>query len=337
MRLFSACAILVLAQSAFTQATPQQNLDSVLDRYKLRSADIKPWHLIAEVQLYNAKGKPTEAGTIEEHYAGKDRWRKVYTFPNFHQTVLRNDKGTFIRGDQQPIPLAITTAYNMDIAPSPDKEETQGANVTEFNYKLGSVPLTCNALQRSFKRDKKAPPMGLFPTYCRDSANHLRLVLVMGGVSAIYNTIGTFQGSDISMNLTVLNNGTNYATLKVKELRIFDPDSSANIFMPATDAIEDADATHVAGGVMAGKVIKKIAPEYPPSARQDRVEGTVILHAIIAKDGTIRKLRIISAPSADLAMSAVYAVRQWTYTPYLLNGRPTEVDTTITVNYKIGV
>jgi len=84
---------------------------------------------------------------------------------------------------------------------------------------------------------------------------------------------------------------------------------------------------------MAGNILSKPQPIYPESAKRDRTEGTVILRAIIARDGRVASLHIISTPSPDLAIAAIAAVRRWTYRPYLLNGLPTEVDTTITVNF----
>jgi protein TonB len=57
------------------------------------------------------------------------------------------------------------------------------------------------------------------------------------------------------------------------------------------------------------------------------------MHAIIGRDGRVHKLTLISYGDGELAMASLYAVRQWTYKPYILNGEPTEVDTTITVNY----
>jgi outer membrane biosynthesis protein TonB len=59
------------------------------------------------------------------------------------------------------------------------------------------------------------------------------------------------------------------------------------------------------------------------------------LRAIIGRDGHVHGLRPVSSPGPDLTISAIAAVRQWTYKPYLLNGEPTEVDTTITVNYNL--
>jgi protein TonB len=77
-----------------------------------------------------------------------------------------------------------------------------------------------------------------------------------------------------------------------------------------------------------------VQPVYPPEARQDRIQGTVILHAIISKEGRIADLRLISGPK-ELAPAAIGAVQQWRYRPYLLMGSPVEVDTEIQVNFRL--
>jgi TonB family protein len=86
---------------------------------------------------------------------------------------------------------------------------------------------------------------------------------------------------------------------------------------------------------MQGSLIYKTDPVYPPIAKAAHVQGAVVLRAIISKTGTIEDLRAISGPEM-LKGSAMDAVKQWTYKPYLLNGEPVEVETTITVNYTFG-
>jgi len=78
-----------------------------------------------------------------------------------------------------------------------------------------------------------------------------------------------------------------------------------------------------------------VQPNYPPLARQARIQGTVELRAIISKMGTIENLNVVSG-HALLVTSAVEAVKQWRYRPYLLNGEPIEVETEITVNFILG-
>ncbi|MBW8748319.1 MAG: M56 family metallopeptidase [Acidobacteria bacterium] len=92
---------------------------------------------------------------------------------------------------------------------------------------------------------------------------------------------------------------------------------------------------HVSAGVMAGQIVTKVNPTYPEQARKARIQGAVVLNAIISKTGDVIDLQVASGPK-ELMKSAVEAVQQWKYKPYLLNGQPTEVTTTITVNYSLG-
>ena len=90
----------------------------------------------------------------------------------------------------------------------------------------------------------------------------------------------------------------------------------------------------VSSGVVSGLLVKKVNPNYPPLARQARIQGVVLLQAQISKDGRIENLQLISGHPM-LAPSAIEAVKQWVYRPYLLNGEPCEVDTQIQVNFTL--
>src|SRR5271168_4000626 len=89
------------------------------------------------------------------------------------------------------------------------------------------------------------------------------------------------------------------------------------------------------GNVQAAQLINRVTPSYPPLARQTRISGTVRLHAIIGKDGSVQSLTLESGHPL-LVQSALDAVRQWRYRPTLLNGVPVEVDTTIDVIFSLG-
>lgn len=92
---------------------------------------------------------------------------------------------------------------------------------------------------------------------------------------------------------------------------------------------------NVSGGVMAGRLISRTNPVYPPLARAARVEGTVVLHATISKAGVIENLNVVSGP-ATLRQAALDAVKTWRYRPYLLNNEPVEVETTVNVIFQMG-
>jgi periplasmic protein TonB len=90
----------------------------------------------------------------------------------------------------------------------------------------------------------------------------------------------------------------------------------------------------VGGNVQAARLVNKVQPLYPPLARQTRISGTVKLHAIIGKDGSVQQLVMVSGHPL-LVQSALDAVRQWRYQPTLLNGEPVEVDTEIDVIFSL--
>jgi TonB family protein len=91
----------------------------------------------------------------------------------------------------------------------------------------------------------------------------------------------------------------------------------------------------VGGNVQAAKLIHQEVPKYRQEAKDSRIQGTVIIHAIIAKDGSIREAHVVEGVCL-LAEPALDAVKKWRYSPTLFLGEPIEVDTTISVLFKLG-
>jgi TonB family protein len=90
----------------------------------------------------------------------------------------------------------------------------------------------------------------------------------------------------------------------------------------------------VSQGVSQGLLYKKVAPSYPASALRLRIEGKVELMATISKEGNITQVKVLSG-DGQLSKAAADAVKQWKYKPYLLNGEPVEIQTQVTVNFKL--
>ena len=90
----------------------------------------------------------------------------------------------------------------------------------------------------------------------------------------------------------------------------------------------------VSQGVSQGLLLKKAQPAYPASAMRMHVEGAVQLMATVAKNGDVSAVKILSG-DASLAHAAADAVKRWKYKPYLLNGEPVEIQTQVTVNFKL--
>ena len=107
--------------------------------------------------------------------------------------------------------------------------------------------------------------------------------------------------------------------------------------IPDRAAAEDSAATKpvpVSPESASAKLVRRVEPQYPEEARQQHIEGLVVLQALVGKDGTVRQLTIESGDK-DLAAAAVDAVRQWRFKPYTQNGRALEFETRITVNFTL--
>lgn len=84
-----------------------------------------------------------------------------------------------------------------------------------------------------------------------------------------------------------------------------------------------------------GLLLHRVTPVYPPLARQARIQGPVVLRAMVGRDGRIQGLQVIGGHPM-LTKAAIDAVQQWRYRPYLLNNEPVEIETQITMNFVLG-
>ena len=105
-------------------------------------------------------------------------------------------------------------------------------------------------------------------------------------------------------------------------------------FPPPTPVIAAPVRIRVSAGVEQGMLVRKVNPEYPSGAREQQIQGVVILKALIDKEGNVGNLELVSGHPV-LAPAAIDAVKQWKYRPYLLNGTPVVVETQIQVNFTL--
>jgi len=98
--------------------------------------------------------------------------------------------------------------------------------------------------------------------------------------------------------------------------------------------VPSVQRVRVSPGVIKGLLIHRVEPIYPFLAQQGRIQGVVVLTAIIDKDGNVQRLQLVNGHPL-LAPAAIEAVKQWRYKPFLLNGQPLEVETTVTVDFHL--
>jgi TonB family protein len=317
--------------AAAGKQSPQERIDAVTQAMSLEDVT-RPWHLKVEVTVFDSKGQNPKDGTIEVWRSGDDR-KTVYTFGSATSTDLKSG-GKFYESGNGEIPYYAGVVLSHILHAGPGKDDLSGAVPDLRRQSMGKKDFDCIMLVHPIK-NTPYPPLGLFPTFCllRDT-NDLRITYDFGGQSLVYNGVGKFLDHVIPVSLTIGEGSITMAKAKVTTLSTFAP-------TPADFAPSDADTpvqtnlARVAGGVIAGNRTSFVQPVYPADAKARHATGTVVLHAIIGRDGHVHSLRPISYPDPDLVIASLVAVRQWTYKPYLLNGQPTDIDTTITVNFNM--
>ena len=315
--------------AALTQRLQAADAGSALD-----SADMKPWHLKMTVQLFDDKGNASDHGTIEEWWNGAGADRREYATTGYTATEIRQGRDLYRTQGANTPPYYLDLLRAQIVHPMPKPAEVQSASPELRKVNFGKFALECVMLSQPMKQ--VMIPMGLFPSYCFDPGKEvLRASFEFGGQTILRNTLEEFGGKVVPQDVSVRSEKTEVAKGEMVTLEsVSIPDSE---FVPATNVVaQTGSIARVSGGAMAGSLISKPDPVYPASAKANHVSGAVILHAVIGADGHIHSLALVSTPDPDLAISAIAAVRNWTYKPYMLQGVPVDVDTTITVKYTFG-
>jgi len=134
--------------------------------------------------------------------------------------------------------------------------------------------------------------------------------------------------------LAYVDDGFRYIITPKMDGKVFHSPASNNPAVKPTDAKVIDPRIRVGGTVQAAKLIHRVQPEYPHVARDEHLQGTVRLRALVAKDGSLARLYVIKG-YCSLADSSLKAVSQWRYAPTLFNGEPVEIDTEITVVFQL--
>ncbi len=319
------------AHSALTERLHRAATDSSLD-----DASLKPWHLKLSFQLFDSTGKATEAGTIEEWWYAPGISKTVYTSPSYKSTELLTKDGLFRTKGMSSAPYLLSLILRQTVHPMPAEKDITAAKPEMQTETIRKVPMDCIMLAQEIKSFNTPPPLGLFPTYCFEhSSDTLRMFSDFGSQMAVLNSLGTFQQRHVATDQTITSKGVTTVTGHIDALQAVLLKEAD--FVPSADLEKvDLSAVKVGSGVVTGLLISKTIPIYPERALAMHISGAVVLDAIIGRDGQVRSLKLLSVPDPDLAIAAVAAVREWRYKPYLLNGEPVEVETTITVNFNFG-
>jgi len=301
---------------------------------------LKSWYLRARYQTYDARGKPASKGVFEMYWGTRNQTRVSYTSDSFHQTDYRTLTGTYSTGNTGPVPYPELLIQGEFMRPVDLWEKAPAPKFREI--KRDKVALSC--------LEVRIPEAPLASSYCVDAPRLLLRAMESDYYSAVYNQPAIFQHRFVAKQINLSDESQQVLDLDVDELRGLKPGDLPALTPPA-DAIKTGTSP-IAGteidprggepdrlansAVMAGHIVIKVPPRYPQEAKQRRAQGSVRISATIGKDGLVHNAVVVHNPDEALSKAALDAVKQWRYTPYLLNGEPVDVRTYIRVTFTIG-
>ena len=313
--------------------------------------DMKPWHLRAKYQQFQADGN--QQGTVEIWWAAPEEFKIAYTSPSLNTVEYRQGKETFFTGDTRKFFGLVDTVKNVLTHPLPEQTRLGELNFVEKDLTAGGISLQCYfggekdpANQpREFLTDSKGERTTLSPvtwSYCfKGTLPAVRMAegahLAEGAVDSqqVFNSTVRLHDHYLARSIRWDSHGKPWLQVDVEQ---DDPTltiDEAELKPPPDAKVAPPRMMDVSAGLMAGHILSQQKPTYPDQARRAHVQGTVVLQAVIDKQGNITDLRVIGGPTL-LQGSAMEAVKTWRYRPYVLNGEPVEVETQINVVYSMG-
>ena len=339
----SACTrwLLVSALCGVVASTPMlqaEDVSTLLARVhtadtasSLEDASLKPWHLKVSFQLFDGKGNPSEQGTMEEWWNGPKQYKLSFASPSYTSTEIQNQDGLFRTTGTDTTPYILRLLHSQLTHPMSLEQHLKNPTPVLHIMTAGKMKLDCIMLSL---RDRDLP-LGSDPTYCLDhDTNTFRMSYITSSMFAARDTIGLFQERSVALDILVFGARHKILGAHVMALQSSVPDTTK--FAPTPDMSIVKNSITIGSLFEARRKKSGIDVHYPEEARFHHISGSVLLSAVIGIDGHIHHLEVIDSPDDDLSEAATKAVQQWTYEPYLLNGVPVEVHTTITINFRLG-
>ena len=292
-----------------------------------------PWHLEATYQTFDADGKPKDEGTFSEWWAGKDKYKLVYSGSNgLNLTTYQYDKTTKSTGSRGWIPFRAQMAQSYLVSPVPPVSAVEKLAFSIMEKKMGEVTLQCLRAPKSEPDAASYLPYDNLPAVCViEGSPIVRATVNDSSFFALYNKIVQIGGRYVAEDLSVRDPDRTIVNMEVTKLELLSTVNNSDFVPPGTASILPVRVS-VDGRVFAKNRIGGDAPEYPAIARSQRMYGEVRLDAVITPEGKIAELDVLSGPKA-LQRAAYDAVKTWKYKPFLLDGQPVEVQTEIGVMF----
>lgn len=333
------CAVLNAQQPAANSlpTDPTALMTLAHDRNGLEDSDVRPWHIRASYTFYDAKGHVERTGTYEEWWESPAKYKRVFNSPQFSQTEYGDGTQLLREGAQEWPDSYELLARSLLLNPVPAPAELKSFDLKEKAIHIGSVNLNC--IWTEYPLNNKLSGAA-YPGYCFETnLPLLRLQVAPFTRRTTYTKMVAFQGHYIAREIHVYDAGKNIIDLTVNVLENLKTQDESQL-TPSAGAkpVDLASITFSDSQIKTTlwpRIRKEQIPVYPQLAKTARIQGTVVIHATIEKDGHLDNLKVISGPN-ELRQSSLDAVSQWIYEPVVMLGEPRVVGIEIKTIYSMG-
>ncbi len=329
---------------------------SQAESYGIGVPGVGPWRLRVTFRLFDERGNLKDQGTYEELWVSETEYKRVFASALFVQTEYGTQNPTVRVGNQHPPTSPLSLLRLLIVLPMMSDSAIAGLAPASGNLvvetrqrDLNGIRAQCFDLRRIHELRVDTVPQWV--SYCFDASGTLIKYSVgfPGDVQAILKDAVHFRDRVVPGDLVIDQNGTTVLTAHIESIEPLAVADYAELHPPPNTSPQHVRMVgqlrappmnqppakiNISADVAEGLIVTRMPLDYPPAARAAGVQGTVILLATIGKDGSMEELHIVSGPPM-LQKAALDAVKQWKYRPYLLNGTPAEVTTTVNVVFTL--
>ncbi len=309
---------LVTTGSAFAGSEKAAKAEQMLQEAVAKNDihELPSFEMRARLKLDN-HGHPVE-GTYSLLWNGRDQWREEIKLPGYSEVQVAGKDAVSVSRTTKYMPWQIGLVHNLL-----GYDQKLKLNVNEKvkqirNREIRGIKTSCVEIAGKFGSRQ----------ICIDPAN-TALVRELPFVDGNFTAVGA---KEFPFSLRYFDHDKIIAEATVTEMKTpaqfdasaFDP-PAGGISRPKCDAAD----------LRTGRLVAPVNPEYPAAQRSAHVQGTVHLYGVVGSDGMIHNLEVISSVDPALDRSALEAVQQWRYEPYMCRGVPVDVETMVQVNYSL--
>jgi hypothetical protein len=323
-------------QSAQFNLLAHRILDAGVKANALAGNDLKPWHLKIDYTMQMPGNPKPVSGTVEEWHASQYQWRRNFTGPTGmglngtvwsvselerYETKAERDlfgRGLVTQSIARPVIDPLYLAPN--IRPEYPMDGVQ--------VKADPLTLNCISVVNAGQYMAGMPPDWLFPTMCFDADIHLRATHA-GNTSVQFDNLQPFQNRTVARDVKVIVDGHLNGEMKVTVLEPWDG-ADTSLLKPAKNAV--VLPYEIEPGHPLPESVHEEAAHLPLlPIKTDNNDRFVMVSILIHKDGSVKAENSFQfiAPGRGLQDSIEMAVNHWKYKPYLVNGQPVELHSTV--------